>query len=101
MLERVSDMMEKDLILRDRLLLMLILIVFCSDLVLIPFVSWLSFVSEKANGRAPRARIVVYKALHGMFGGFVADVVAAIDQAVYDGVDILNISVGLLLGVFN
>ncbi|KAF5767697.1 hypothetical protein HanXRQr2_Chr14g0627481 [Helianthus annuus] len=46
MLERVSDMMEKDLILvgatginhllRDRLLLMLILIVFCSDLVLIP-----------------------------------------------------------------
>ncbi|GJZ50626.1 subtilisin-like protease SBT2.5 [Tanacetum coccineum] len=38
--------------------------------------------------------IVVYKALYRAFGGFVADVVASIDQAVYDGVDILNLSVG-------
>ncbi|GJU92183.1 subtilisin-like protease SBT2.5 isoform X3 [Tanacetum coccineum] len=29
-----------------------------------------------------------------VFGGFVADVVAAIEQAVHDGVDIINISVG-------
>ncbi|GKB20550.1 ALP1-like protein [Tanacetum coccineum] len=36
--------------------------------------------------------IVVYKALYRAFGGFVADVVASIDQAVYDGVDILNLS---------
>ncbi|GER40788.1 subtilase family protein, partial [Striga asiatica] len=38
--------------------------------------------------------IAVYKALYRLFGGFVADVVAAIDQAVHDGVDILNLSVG-------
>ncbi|XP_031475965.1 subtilisin-like protease SBT2.5 [Nymphaea colorata] len=47
-----------------------------------------------ASGMAPRARIAVYKAIYRGFGGFVADVVAAIEQAVKDGVDIINLSVG-------
>ncbi|KAG7536457.1 Peptidase S8/S53 domain superfamily [Arabidopsis suecica] len=46
-----------------------------------------------ASGIAPRAFISVYKALYKSFGGFAADVVAAIDQAAQDGVDILSLSI--------
>ncbi|CAH8359671.1 unnamed protein product [Eruca vesicaria subsp. sativa] len=46
-----------------------------------------------ASGIAPRAHISVYKALYKSFGGFAADVVAAIDQAAQDGVDILSLSI--------
>ncbi|XP_055809493.1 subtilisin-like protease SBT2.5 [Solanum dulcamara] len=48
----------------------------------------------RASGMAPHARVPVYKALYRLFGGFVADVVAAIEQDVHDGVDILNLFVG-------
>ncbi|XP_027364045.1 subtilisin-like protease SBT2.2 isoform X2 [Abrus precatorius] len=46
-----------------------------------------------ASGMAPRSHIAVYKALYKSFGGFAADVVAAIDQAALDGVDIISLSI--------
>ncbi|MBR7744114.1 S8 family serine peptidase [Phycicoccus sp. BSK3Z-2] len=48
---------------------------------------------DRTSGIAPRAQIVAYKAL-GSLGGFSSDLAAAIDQAVADGVDAINYSVG-------
>jgi subtilisin family serine protease len=45
------------------------------------------------SGIAPRAHILAYKAL-GNLGGFTSDLAAAIDQAVVDGVDVINYSIG-------
>lgn len=45
------------------------------------------------SGIAPRAHIVAYKGL-GDLGGFTSDLTAAIDQAVADGVDVINYSIG-------
>ncbi len=48
---------------------------------------------DYTSGVAPRAQIVAYKALDSI-GGFDSDLAGAIDQAVYDGVDVINYSVG-------
>ncbi len=45
------------------------------------------------SGIAPRAYVAMYKAL-GASGGFNSDLVAAIDQAVADGVNVINYSIG-------
>jgi subtilisin family serine protease len=45
------------------------------------------------SGVAPRARVIAYKGL-GNLGGFGSDLAAAIDQAVADGVDVINYSIG-------
>ena len=45
------------------------------------------------TGIAPRASIIAYSAL-GEGGGYGSDLAAAIDQAVADGVDVINYSIG-------
>ena len=45
------------------------------------------------SGIAPRAHLIAYKAL-GNLGGYTSDLTGAIDQAVADGVDVINYSVG-------
>ncbi|MGD8852700.1 MAG: S8 family serine peptidase [Gammaproteobacteria bacterium] len=49
---------------------------------------------ETVSGIAPRARIAAYKACWADAGCAVSDLTRAIDQAVADGVDVINYSIG-------
>lgn len=57
-------------------------------------VSYFGYAKGTARGVSPRARLSIYKVSWPEFLTSTADVIAAMDQAVADGVGIVSISMG-------